>query len=244
MNPIDENRPVSDDHRFDLLVDGELSESQRRELLSQLDDEPGGWRRCALAFLEGQSWTQDLGALLGERARQQSVKRPGGWPRLSGPAGTLLAMAASFLVALFLGGLVQSVWRSEDPLPGPQINDLVGTTSPEAPAPDEKSPEGPPAIPPEQPETSAGRVWLVELPGTDGQGRTIRLPAVERDRIDESWLKSLPAPMSAETLERLKKAGLQVEQRRELLPLRMEDGRRLLVPVDNVDIRYVGNPAL
>jgi hypothetical protein len=244
MNPIDENRPISDDHRFDLLVDGELSEPQRRELLSQLDDEPGGWRCCALAFLEGQSWKQDLGALLGEATGQQPAKRPTRWPRLSGPTGTLLAMAASFLVALFLGGLVQSVWWSESPAAGPGINELVVTEPPGTPAPDEKSPQNPPKIPPEQPGTPSGKVWLVELPGADGQGQTIRLPAVERDQLGENWLESLPAPMSPEILERLREAGLQVEQRREVLPLWMEDGRRLVVPVDNVDIRYVGYPTL
>ena len=45
-----------DDSRFDRLVDGELSEEERRELLAGLDAEPGGWRRCALAFLESQCW--------------------------------------------------------------------------------------------------------------------------------------------------------------------------------------------
>jgi hypothetical protein len=35
-----------------------------------------------------------------------------------------------------------------------------------------------------------------------------------------------------------------VEQRRKLLPWRMKDGRRLVVPVDEVDFHYVGNPTL
>ena len=55
MNPIDANASPQDDHRFDLLADGELSEAQRRELLAGLDDEPGGWRQCATAFLEAQA---------------------------------------------------------------------------------------------------------------------------------------------------------------------------------------------
>ncbi len=32
---------------LDRLVDGELSQPDRRELLAALDDEPGAWRRCA-----------------------------------------------------------------------------------------------------------------------------------------------------------------------------------------------------
>jgi len=72
MNSIDENRPTDedDDRRFDLLVDGELSERQRRELLAGLDHEPGGWRRCALAFFRS----------LGRAAiiRRKSERRGGG----------------------------------------------------------------------------------------------------------------------------------------------------------------------
>jgi hypothetical protein len=44
------------DHLVDLLVDGELADSERRELLLRLENETGGWRRCALAFLEAQDW--------------------------------------------------------------------------------------------------------------------------------------------------------------------------------------------
>ena len=37
-----------EDRLFDLLVDGELDEARRRELLAKLDHTPGGWRSCAL----------------------------------------------------------------------------------------------------------------------------------------------------------------------------------------------------
>ena len=62
MNTNLDNMPL-DDSRFDRLVDGELSEAERRELLAGLDSEPGGWRRCALAFLEAQCWKQEFGAI-------------------------------------------------------------------------------------------------------------------------------------------------------------------------------------
>ena len=53
-----------DDPRLlDLLVDGELTPGERRELLTRLDEQPEGWRRCALAFLEAQAWQQDLGGM-------------------------------------------------------------------------------------------------------------------------------------------------------------------------------------
>jgi hypothetical protein len=45
---------------LDRLVDGELGESERREVLQTLERQPDGWRQCALAFLEAQSWGQSL----------------------------------------------------------------------------------------------------------------------------------------------------------------------------------------
>ena len=53
----------TDNTNFDRLADDELSEEERRELLGRLDDEPGGWRRVALAFLESQCWKQSLGEI-------------------------------------------------------------------------------------------------------------------------------------------------------------------------------------
>src|SRR5437588_8567053 len=43
---------------LDQLAEGELGPSERRRLLAALDEEPDGWRRCTLAFLETQSWRQ------------------------------------------------------------------------------------------------------------------------------------------------------------------------------------------
>jgi hypothetical protein len=70
---------MPDDRTFDLLVDGELSEADRRELLSSLDESPDGWRRCALAFLEAQSWNSALGSIQRESAaRPTRARRPRG----------------------------------------------------------------------------------------------------------------------------------------------------------------------
>jgi hypothetical protein len=117
-----------DQRLLDLLVDGELPEGQRRGLLSSLDHKPDGWRRCALAFLEAQTWQRELGAVVPangaaangaaeDRASEDgasedgaagaNVRRP---IAVSSLAGTTvrafyspLALAASLLVAFVLG---------------------------------------------------------------------------------------------------------------------------------------------
>ena len=58
---MNDNKPLSEDILLDRLVDGELSGSERRQLLESFDKRPEGWRRCALAFLEAQSWREEMG---------------------------------------------------------------------------------------------------------------------------------------------------------------------------------------
>jgi len=53
----------TDDTRFDRLVDDELGEEERRELAGPTGRRTGGWRRCALAFLEAQCWRETLGEM-------------------------------------------------------------------------------------------------------------------------------------------------------------------------------------
>ncbi|MBL9084418.1 MAG: hypothetical protein JNK76_21635, partial [Planctomycetales bacterium] len=57
-----------DQRQLDRLVDGEVSETERRELLLRLEHSSDGWRRCALAFLEAQAWRGEAKALVSEPA--------------------------------------------------------------------------------------------------------------------------------------------------------------------------------
>lgn len=257
MNP---NRTTSDENRFDLLVDGELGESDRQELLSRLDHEPDGWRHCALAFLEAQAWKQVLGPMAAKPAEPNSSKPPKAasasrrswWSRPIGRSVTALAMAASFAAALLIGWQVQNAWRSGGMATGPQVSEVAvqgtgGSHAVKAEMVGEQSGETPSLIP-EQPGTTASDVYVVDWPGAAASGsrpQAIRLPVVERNKVvGHDLYEGLPAPIAPELLQELEQAGLQVQQQRGLLPLKMEDGRRLVVPVDDVNIQYVGKPTL
>jgi hypothetical protein len=147
MNDLEQSREPVDPALLDRLVDGELPEAQRRNLLSSLDGRPEGWRQCALAFLEAQSWS----AALGQAAGDSAAKLPDSSSHVS-PAATAphesparvavqlaaasaginapepaqrqhpatwtrarsLAMAASFLVTLSAGMVIQRVWQNQN----------------------------------------------------------------------------------------------------------------------------------
>jgi hypothetical protein len=242
MKPIDENpSPGSvDDRRLDRLVDGELDERDRRALLVQLEQEPEGWRRCALAFLESQCWRKELGAVVPPAACQPAAPRPprrNTWLRR---LATPLAMAASFLAALLLGMQVRQTWHGGPSGPGPATDQLAARDRAKIDIPR----QGPPAGP-EEPFTSPWQMVALSAPdGPDGDRQTIRLPAVVRDQLDERWMESFPAAVPADVLRSLERTGHQVQQRRGLLPVQMKDGRQLVVPVDQVEVRFVGRPAL
>lgn len=51
---------ATDPRMFDKLVDNELDDAARAELIRTFDSTPDGWKRCALAFLEAQAWGQSL----------------------------------------------------------------------------------------------------------------------------------------------------------------------------------------
>jgi len=132
------------DRRLDRLVDGELPADQYRALLAALDEQPDGWRRCALAFLEAQAWRRDVGRLWDEPARSgfPSVSRNG--QTLAGERDPVLqsqrrpgrgakhvfagALAVSLLLAFWLGSQFQVIrarWQTLDELAERQAPSLA-----------------------------------------------------------------------------------------------------------------------
>src|SRR5688572_17851334 len=100
----DNSLMMTDDALFDRLVDGELSNDERRNLLQRLERAPEGWRRCALAFLEAQEWGRELRGVahtaetlpqfdLASRAVGARPWSQSGW-------AALCMVAASFAIAL------------------------------------------------------------------------------------------------------------------------------------------------
>jgi hypothetical protein len=216
----------TDDSRFDRLVDDELSEAERRQLLAGLDNEPGGWRRCTLAFLESQCWKQTFDG----RSRHTpcadieiaSTRFPTRLPAhgvfglYSRRLGTLLAMAACFLAVFWVGTQMR------------RAGQVAGTVDMARLAP---------ASTPDMQQPNPWRTVTVATPA----GSSLSIPAVERDNIDPQWLRRVPPAMPDDVMRAFVRAGHQIEQHRELVPVPLKDGRQLVVPVDQVDVHYVGN---
>ena len=227
MNGSDYPLPTVSRELLDLLVDGELPEPDRRDLLLRLDRMPGAWRACALAFLEAQCLKQACGAIAAQRTAARSseaMARPRSrisrW--LTG-AMTALAMAATFMVALGLGWMLR---------PGNGGNrGVTALSAGDRPWATQETPQ------------PWGTV-RVSFPGVAGQpARAISVPVTESDRMDESWFRPAADTLPADFNAALQRMGYQVRQERQLLPVPMQDGSRLVLPVDQVELRPVNRPA-
>jgi hypothetical protein len=244
-----ENTPsntADNDDLFDLLVDGQLDEPRRRELLSGLDDRPGGWRQCALAFLEAQSWREAMGVLTQARsaAPAESDLTQAARPTKTRkrPRRDYLTMALGVAACVLLGVGIQS-WRHDMQAKGVmgsgglELADVSSGLAPEI--------QGTPSVLPVYgtpgPQQNVQLVNLAGM-GPDGRRHTAQLPAVAHDRLDEKSLQNLPSAIPEEITRSFQQAGHEVHSSRQLLPFRLKDGRRLVVPVDQLDVRYVSNP--
>ncbi len=253
MNAHDNQQPGIDAEVLDLLVDGELPDAQRRDLLTSLDRVPEGWRACALAFLEAQCLKQACGAVIRE---QVTLSPPPATPRRLSRARRILtngiiafAVAASFLMAVGLGWMLQQ-GRHSGGLSAPGAAQTAAASG--GSRQEGNQARGPRGAFDGLPQKSLAleavpRPWgtvTVALPGTGDEGtKTVSLPVTESDHVDESWFRPSPDALPAGVRAALRGMGYQIRQERHLLPVPLEGGNRLVMPVDQVELRYVGNPA-
>ncbi|MCI0357200.1 MAG: hypothetical protein L0211_01785 [Planctomycetaceae bacterium] len=246
MNAIDKTKEMfDDDARFDRLVDGELAAEEYHAFLAGLDDEPGGWRRCALAFLEAQALGGDLAAIrrsgshacVGKSIQlaEQSAPPVTLAPRLAvDPARwkLLLAMSASFLVAFILGVTLPSLWPPGGTTgKGGQLVAGSMETQPDV------------GVPEESIRTVGNAQLLLYGPGGT-QSPAGQVPILEVSAgASSSWLTEQEPALPAELVRELTRRGHRVERVQQYVPVSLEDGREGVIPVESYQITPVSRRA-
>jgi hypothetical protein len=232
---------------LDRLADGELTPTDRRDLLLALDDEPGAWRRCALTLLEHQALREELRPAVQERipARvnlaTRSIHAANDVTRRARRFAVVVALAASLLLAFGFGwefGGRAKLAGGGNSADGPRL-----TSQPQSiqPAPVEKQLAQAnigPAIAASGDESD--NQWHTFKLGIEdeqsGSSREIEVSAVSAERLDDDWLASLGSAVPDDLLAALKAAGHEVHRSHRLLPIELADGRRLVVPVEELDV--------
>jgi hypothetical protein len=234
-----ENQPA-DDHRFDRLVDGELSPDEYRELIAALDDEPSGWKRCALAFLENQALGGELITIgrshdwpVEPTAAHPSHSQPVGFSSVPWHALAPLAIAAGLLLAFGLGLAAPKFFSPAAKEGVPAGNQFAGgtvVTKEQSPAAGTRHEVFRPI----------GNLRLV-MDGADGSATEAgQVPVYE---VGSDWQRALAADQPAlapELIDLLRQRGYEVKHEQQFLPAPLEDGRQIIVPVEGYQITPVG----
>lgn len=227
-----------DDSLIDRLVDGELREVERQRILALLETEVGGWRRCALAFLEAQAWSRTLASnpnlhsvnapdnstithvLIDpdqpvDHIRQRRAPTPRWFPFQS--QGIL---AAGILLSFAAGWIASRAAHPFRPVPAPIAADksvaVFAPTNRLKPAVDQVQAAEPRNFAPVEPPI---------VPKIEAPSRKIEAPVALTEPIRREW----------------ERQGYLVQQRSGLVSMELENGERLAVPVDEVELRYIGN---
>ncbi len=236
-NESGDPRPI-DDRLFDRLVDGELDAGERRSLLATLDETPMGWRRCALAFLEAQAWRSDLSGAAARPAEAERAADRAAIGRSSSRSRLRRATAivAAVLLSFAAGWLLRTEPRRSGQQAGPPsfpvtaVRESAGDTAEASGT--EREGAGP-AVPAA---VRVAGVYKFEI-DDHGQPRTVAVPVLEGPGIDTRWLLAQPPAIRASVVQALERRGHKVEAHRQLLSVNLKDGRKLILPVDEVDVR-------
>jgi len=70
------------------------------------------------------------------------------------------------------------------------------------------------------------------------------VPILAGPGIGGRWLMEQPPPVSEHDRAVWQRQGYQLEQRRRLVSVPLADGRRAAVPIDHVQVRYIGHDPL
>ncbi len=224
MNRPNDNQQTGsfpDDPIIDRLVDGELPEAERRELLLKFEEEPAGWRRCAVAFLEAQVWRQALASV----AAPNWVAHPefstgvsSGFAnrrRFWRPLAKLSGLAAGLAAAFALGWIYQSGRQFRTP--GFGVKQPVESVA-------------------------ALRPPVADAPGSPRQSASLEVVGNSKSEILNPKTEATEALASLNSIiKRWEQQGYSVQTQPRVLSLEANDGRKLKIPVQDVRIRFKGD---
>jgi hypothetical protein len=237
MNLSDEQR---DAMLIDRLIDGELSGDERRHLLASLEAQPDGWRRCALAFVEAQTWRGAMGSLLrggeepgsaitlGQNSAGASSSRS---ETSRSHLATWFAVAASIVVAFGLGR---------------QSGVMRSTSEPSS----QRIASAPVAVPnnktdsPRLERTNRGDAVTLVVNDRNGVPQRIEVPLVEGRQLGQAF-GDVPHWSSPELDRQFDERGLDLDARRRYAPIYFEQENKIVpmvVPVDDAVVRPANRP--
>ncbi len=81
-------------------------------------------------------------------------------------------------------------------------------------------------------------VTLASGTGRDGIPEVVRVPVVPLPPGIRAWGQQSVSSIPEDIVQMLRRSGMEVSHSRRLVPLRMEDGRRVVIPVEQVELHH------
>ncbi len=219
------NRETISQHQIDRMVDGELESDQQRQLLLNCEEHPHAWRDLALAYVESQTLKCELKGLATEPAAGPGYQRRE--PRARWQLYTRsFSLAAAVLLSLALGyagGLWWRGYRVEYP------QTAEGTSS----SGEFRGPTMNHAV-----EPSSSLIQLTVADAANNEFRQIDVPVVAAAELGPDWREQVPQAVPSEVVSKMQKLGHDVRQNRRYIPMRLQDGRRVVLPYDEIEVTF------
>jgi hypothetical protein len=254
--------PDETERMIDRLVDGELSSGEYRSLVAALDRQAsemyhGGstpqadvWRRVALAFLEAQALRQELADFVHApppSARAKAAATPANrqqtrWRKWE----TVLAVAASFLLAFVLGVMLPGWLRwntDQGNLLTQTANDPTHVESAASPPASELPALADRVHPASTGLQPVGQARLVLGGPGVGRAESENIPIYHLTGDAAAWPGATQPALSASVIDELQRRGHKVERHEQYVPVELGDGRQAVIPIEQYQITPVSRRA-
>lgn len=224
--------------QIDRLVSGDLSEADRVELLTWLDTDATRWRRCGRAFLEAQVWRETLAELHSSAVAPSAVEIPTetnrsapARPQRSYDRNWKPALTAAVILAVFGCGWFSARWMDRKT----EANSVA----------DHRQTDGSTLEPSKEVRTAAkspnSLVTRVVLDNRLADCE-FTLPMLGSGLPAEHWARQASVPGYIKN--RWGSQGYQISEQRQFVPMELADGRQVVVPINHVTLKYVGQHLL
>ncbi len=225
------------------LLDGELDHEQRRLVLGQLDKQPSKWRMVALAMLEDQAFRRELGSIsktsnvLLDRSpmldsetnfpsqKTSALGEINRWLPMSLAAGLLIGVGA------FGGNWLASRFGSSDPMKGSNLSSSVASVAPvgSGQAASSASPLRP-----------IGELKFASDVSSSANDDSIQVPMYEAAPGQLKQMLITQQKQIQQWNDQLRRRGYELDWQPEMLESRLPDGRSVIVPIQEVRVRSLG----
>lgn len=224
-------------------VDGELPLAQRRELIEQLEQNIGGWKTLALAFLEAQEFNAASAEFRDGPAAAPSViksVRETAGPRTAFPlVAQSLALAASVGVAFWLGtrtGGNANVELADKNRPSAATG-AANDETPKTYRPDDSNDST--SLASNNASRGPQPTAVLKLPFTGAGDEELEIPVYDQRKVADDDGPEIPLVWpSNDKSTALSSSGYRVTSEKNLLSIPLETGATVYVPVEVSGVTY------